>query len=162
MSYRALLEYLSDASLLVKLLVFPANVRLDWKVIARYKHSSLFGFIDSDEGKMFYNIDTCRTPKSCKDKCSFGLFIRGNKKEFIRLTPSVNVINLFSSLQTMRPNKLKCLCLAFTFQSSLTFAGNTRSLPKKEHLKGGPIGLALALPSKFQDLTGKGFQGQTC
>ncbi len=28
------MEYLSDASFLGKLLVFPANVRLDWKVIA--------------------------------------------------------------------------------------------------------------------------------
>ncbi len=28
------LEHLSDASFLGKLLVFPANVRLDWKVIA--------------------------------------------------------------------------------------------------------------------------------
>ena len=33
-------------------------VRLDWKVIASYKHSSLFGLIVSDEGKKFYNIDT--------------------------------------------------------------------------------------------------------
>jgi hypothetical protein len=37
----------------------------------------------------------------------------------------------FSLLQTMRPNKLECLYPAITFQSSLTFAGNTRSLPKK-------------------------------
>jgi hypothetical protein len=35
-------------------------------------------------------------------------------------------------LQTMRPNKLECLYLAIIFQSSLTFAGKTRSLPKKE------------------------------
>jgi hypothetical protein len=49
---------LSDASFLSKLLVFPANVRLDWKVIACYKHSSLFGLINSDKGKKFYNIDT--------------------------------------------------------------------------------------------------------
>ncbi len=48
---------LSDASFLGKLLVLPANVRLDWKVIARYKHSSLFGLIISNEEK-FYNIDT--------------------------------------------------------------------------------------------------------
>ncbi len=27
-----------------------------------------------------------------------------------------------------RPNKLECLCLAITFQSSLTFAGNTRGM----------------------------------
>jgi hypothetical protein len=41
------------------LLVFPANVRPDRKVIASYKHSSLFGLSDSDEGKKFYNIATC-------------------------------------------------------------------------------------------------------
>ncbi len=38
--------------------MLPTNVRLDWKVIARYKHSSLLGLIVSDEGKKFYNIDT--------------------------------------------------------------------------------------------------------
>jgi len=49
------LECLSDASFLGKLLVLPANVRLDWKVIARYKHSSLFRHSISDEGE---NIKT--------------------------------------------------------------------------------------------------------
>ncbi len=39
------------------LLVLPANVRLDWKVIASYKHSSFFGLVCSDKGKEFYNID---------------------------------------------------------------------------------------------------------
>jgi hypothetical protein len=53
-----LLEHLSDASFLGKLLVIPANVRLDWKVIATSKRSSLFGLVISDEGKKFYNIDT--------------------------------------------------------------------------------------------------------
>jgi hypothetical protein len=38
--------------------VLPANVRLDWKVIARYKHSSLFGLVVCNEGNKFYNIDT--------------------------------------------------------------------------------------------------------
>ncbi len=52
------LEHLSDASFLGKLLVLPANVRPDLKVIVRYKHSSLFGLIVSNEGKKFYNIDT--------------------------------------------------------------------------------------------------------
>jgi len=52
------LEHLSDASFLGKLLVFLANVRLDWKMIASNKHFSLFGLIDSDEGKKVYNIDT--------------------------------------------------------------------------------------------------------
>jgi hypothetical protein len=51
------LEDLS-ASLLGKLLVLPANVRPDWKVIARYKHSSLFCLIISNAEKKFYNIDT--------------------------------------------------------------------------------------------------------
>ncbi len=32
------MEHLSDASFLGKLQVLLANVRLDWKVIARYKH----------------------------------------------------------------------------------------------------------------------------
>ena len=54
------LEDLSDASFLGKLLVLPANVRLDWKVIAKYKHSSLFGLFISNEEKKFYNIDTWR------------------------------------------------------------------------------------------------------
>ncbi len=45
-------------SFLGKLLVLPANVRLDCKVIARYKHSSLFGLIISNEGKKFYNNDS--------------------------------------------------------------------------------------------------------
>ena len=47
----------------------------------------------------------------------------------------------------MRPNKLECLYLAISFQSSLAFAGNTRSLPKKEASEGPPIGLALISPS---------------
>jgi hypothetical protein len=41
-----------------KLLVLQANVRLDWKVIARYKHSNIFGLVVSNEGKKFYDIDT--------------------------------------------------------------------------------------------------------
>ncbi len=52
------LEHLSDASFLGKLLVLPANVRLDWKVIARYKCSSLLGLVVIDEGKKFYKIAT--------------------------------------------------------------------------------------------------------
>ncbi len=52
------LEHLLDASFLGKLLVLPANVRLYWKVMANYEHSSLFGLIVSSEGKKFYKIDT--------------------------------------------------------------------------------------------------------
>ena len=54
------LEDLSYASFLGKLLVFPANFRLDWKVIDRYKHSSIFGLVISNEGKKFHDIDTRR------------------------------------------------------------------------------------------------------
>ena len=43
----------SDASFFGKLLVLPTNVRLDWKEIARGKHSSLFGLVVSNEGKIF-------------------------------------------------------------------------------------------------------------
>ncbi len=60
------MEDLSDASILGKLLVLPANVRLDWKVMASYKQSSLFGLIVSDK-----------------------------EKSFIKMTPGVNVIKLF-------------------------------------------------------------------
>ncbi len=52
------MECLSDASFLGKLLVLPENVRLDWRVIARYKHSSLFGLIVSDEEKSFITLPT--------------------------------------------------------------------------------------------------------
>ncbi len=52
------LEHLSDAFFLGKLLVLTANGRLDWKAIASYEHSSLFGLIINKEGKKFYNIDT--------------------------------------------------------------------------------------------------------
>ncbi len=50
------LEDLSDAPLLGKLLVLPANVGLDWKVISRYKCSSLLGLVVSDEGKSFITL----------------------------------------------------------------------------------------------------------
>jgi hypothetical protein len=52
------LEGLSDASFLGKLLVLPINVRLDWKVIARYIRYSLFALVISNEEKKFYNIAT--------------------------------------------------------------------------------------------------------
>ncbi len=54
------MEHLSDAFFIGKLLVLPANVRLDWKVFAGYKHSSLFGLVVSNKGKKFYNIDNRR------------------------------------------------------------------------------------------------------
>jgi hypothetical protein len=43
-------------SLLGKILVLPAIVRLDWKVFSRCKHSSVFGLIISNEEKKFYNV----------------------------------------------------------------------------------------------------------
>ncbi len=51
------MEHLSDLHFLGMLLVLPANVRLDWKVIARYKQSSLFGLTISNEGRKSYDID---------------------------------------------------------------------------------------------------------
>ncbi len=69
--------------------------------------------------------------------------------------------NFFTLLPMMRPNKLECLYLAVTFQSSLTFAGNTRSLPKKEESERWSNWVGSGLALKFQDLTGKGVQGKT-
>ncbi len=46
-------EDLADASFMGELLVLPENVRLDWKVIARYKYSSLFGPVFFDKEKSF-------------------------------------------------------------------------------------------------------------
>ncbi len=54
------MEDLSDVSFLSKLLVLPSNVRLDWKVFARSKHSSLFGLISINKEKKFDNIDSWR------------------------------------------------------------------------------------------------------
>jgi hypothetical protein len=60
------------------------------------------------------------------------LFSSGN---FLIKTPALTwsqcYKTCFSSLLPTRPNKLECLHLAKIFQSSLTFAGSTRSLPKK-------------------------------
>ncbi len=50
------LEHLSDASFSGKLLVLPANVRLDWKVIARYKHSSLLASSSATKEKSFITL----------------------------------------------------------------------------------------------------------
>ncbi len=46
--------------------------------------------------------------------------------------PGVSVIKKISSSLMTRSNKLECLNLAKTFQSGPTFAGSTRSLPKKQ------------------------------
>ncbi len=50
------LEHLSDASFLGKLLVFLPNDRLDLKVIASCKRSSLLGLVVSDEGISFITL----------------------------------------------------------------------------------------------------------
>ena len=47
------MEHISAASFLGKLIVLLANVRLDWNVIARFKHSSLFGHVFCNEEKKF-------------------------------------------------------------------------------------------------------------
>ncbi len=51
------LEHLSDASFLGKLLVFPANVRLDWKVIAGTNTLAHLALSTATK-EIFYNIDT--------------------------------------------------------------------------------------------------------
>ncbi len=78
------MEDLSDASFLGKVLVLPANVRLDWKVIARYKHSSLFGLIISNKEKKFYNIDTW-----CQSYKTYLVFV---KLEYLSLTVHCSLV----------------------------------------------------------------------
>ena len=71
------MEHLSDASFLGKLLVFPANVRIDWKVVA-------------STNTLAYLASSTVT----------------KEKSFITLTPSVKVIRLFYSSLTSGQNKL--------------------------------------------------------
>jgi hypothetical protein len=73
------LECLSDASFLGKLLVLPANVRLDREVFARCKHFSLFGLIVSNEEKSFITL----TPGFRILKTFF--FVTGSAKKQVRL-----------------------------------------------------------------------------
>jgi hypothetical protein len=50
------LEDLSDPSFFGKLLVLPTKDGLDWKGIARYNHSSLFGLIVCNEETSFETL----------------------------------------------------------------------------------------------------------
>jgi hypothetical protein len=70
-------EDLSDASFLGKLMVLPANVSLDWKEIASYKHSGLLGLIISDEGKKFCKIDTWKRVSPAGSQFLMTVFRRG-------------------------------------------------------------------------------------
>ncbi len=84
------LECLSDASFLGKLLVLLANVRLDWKVTDRYKHSYLFGLIISNEGKKFYNIDT----SGLKYKCfMIVIYNRNDSGQYYKTTITIVIDN---------------------------------------------------------------------
>jgi hypothetical protein len=60
-------------------MALPTNVRLDWKVIVSYKHSSLFGLVASNGGKKFYNIATWS--QCLKNVFSLSLMQRPNKLE---------------------------------------------------------------------------------
>jgi hypothetical protein len=46
--------------------------------------------------------------------------------------PGVNIIKLFSFIADDKAEEARAFAPGNKFQSSLTFAGNTRSLPKKE------------------------------
>ena len=95
------LEHLPDVSFMGKLLVLPENVRLDWKVIASYKHTSLFCLAVSDI----------------------------EKKGFITVAPGFNVIKLFPLLMMMRPNKLEHLSLETLSSRVLELEGKGRANP---------------------------------
>ncbi len=76
------MEDLSDVSFLGKLLVLPANIRLDWNVLP-------------GPNTLAYLASSVST----------------KKKSLITLTPGAKVIKLFSSPLTLRANKLVCLVL---------------------------------------------------
>ncbi len=91
------------------------------ETFSREKHSSLLRTSVNYGLKKFYNLATLVWPSERRH-------LRTEKSN----TRCQCYKTFFSSLQTTRPNKPECLYLTITFQSSLTFAGNTRSLPKKE------------------------------
>jgi hypothetical protein len=136
------LKRLSDASFLDKLLALPANVRLDWKVIARYKHFSLFGLVISSEREMFYKIDTSSVQRwflsialfsipapvpMTLNFLSLSLMLRTKKFGFglvkhLRVRPGPNVIKLFfvRNLLIFNFHKKLVFVLGKLSQSSLT------------------------------------------
>ncbi len=77
------LEHLSDTSFLGKLLVFLANVILNWKVIASSKHSSLFCLVVNDEGKSFITLTPVEN--CCATLLSLSVTKRSNKLERLSL-----------------------------------------------------------------------------
>ncbi len=108
------MEHLSDASFLGKLLVLPANVRLVWKVIARYKHSRLFGLIISNKEKKV--LRDCHLVVLLGDVALFILFLFLElglflfviilKPEILKLqnnAPEVCAIKLFTNVINSLP-----------------------------------------------------------
>jgi hypothetical protein len=66
--------------------------------------------------------------------------------------PGVSVIKNFF-IEDNEAKKLEFLYLEITFQSSLTFVSNTRSLPKKEVFERPSNWVSSGLALKFKDLT---------
>jgi len=73
------------------------------------------------------------------------------------MIPGIFVIIFFSLLLMIRLNKLECLYMAITFQFSLTFDGNTRSLPKKEASERSSNWVCSGLARKIPRPNWKGF-----
>jgi hypothetical protein len=73
------LEHLSDASFLGKLLVLPANVRLDWKVIARYKNTLAYlaSLSATKKRKSFIELTPGEVGKVLAPVNNIGLAARG-------------------------------------------------------------------------------------
>jgi hypothetical protein len=63
-----------------------------------------------------------------KSSSLFGLFVI-EEKSFVRLTPGVNVIKLFTSSLMMRPNKLEHLSVETLSSQALEFEGKARANP---------------------------------
>ncbi len=73
-----------------------------------------------------------------------------NKISFVKFSPGYNGIKLFFFVADDEAKLARVFAPAKTFQSSLTFPGSTRSLPKKEASEKSSNGFALALPSNYK------------
>ncbi len=61
------MEHLSVVSFLGKLLVFPVNVRLDWKAIDSTNTVAYLASLTVMKEKMFYNIDTMKVANALSE-----------------------------------------------------------------------------------------------
>ncbi len=114
--------------------MLPANVRIDWKFIAWYKHSSLFGLIICNE--VFYNTYTrCQRHKTffaveCFNQCN-----------------GPSVVKLFLPVTYEFIKKLEFVPGRLP-QPSLLFAGKAEAYPSESSVRFSTLGWTPGLTHK--------------